>query len=210
MKNLGLKTRLKNPRDAFWDLKLRINTFGFVPAVGKPSDPDFQVHYVPTPYRKAFSILNHIGLGPDDTFADLGCGLGRVVFCANWLGVRKSIGVDINETLIAAAKDNVTRSGRSVEDVEFLAQPAQDTDFDDITAIYMFHPFGSGTMQEVMERLGDSLAKKPRNFRLAYENPVNAHVVDTVNGLHRIAEWPVDAGSGSTYAVTFWSTDPKT
>ena len=178
-----------------------------MPAIGKPTDPNFQVHYVPTPYRKAFKILKHMELDEEDTFADLGCGLGRVVFCAHWLGAKKSIGVDINEDLIASAQRNATRAKGNTTNIAFLAQPAQETDFDAVTSIYMFHPFGSGTMQEVMDKVSASLKARPRRFRLAYENPVNAHVVDAVDDLERLEDWPVDQQSGSTYAVAFWSTE---
>ena len=209
LQKFGVKTRLKKPFDAYWDFRLGVNTFGYAPAVGKPTDPDFQVHYMPTPYRKIFRILDRLAVTGEDVFTDLGCGLGRVVFCASHRGARKAIGVDINESLIAGALASRSKSRFSSDAVDFRCQPAQETDFDEVTLLYMFHPFGAGTMTEVMEALAASLKRAPRRFRLAYENPVNAGVVDGVDALTRFDDWEAAAGHGSNYAVSFWRTDPS-
>src|SRR5947209_14416336 len=71
----GIKTRLLNPYDAFWDWKLGVHTFGYHPASGKQGDSDWQLHYTPTPYADIFRLLRMVELGPDDVFVDLGGGL---------------------------------------------------------------------------------------------------------------------------------------
>src|SRR4029078_235190 len=81
----GIKARLLNPYDAYWDWKLGINTFCYHPASNE-RESDWKVHYPPTPYRDIFDLLRVVKLNGDDVFVDLGSGLGRAVFAAGWVG----------------------------------------------------------------------------------------------------------------------------
>ena len=76
----GYKTRLLNPHDEFWDRRLGVRTFGFHPGTGNAGDPDWQVHYAPTPYSEIFRLLNLVDLSNEDVFVDLGSGMGRTTF----------------------------------------------------------------------------------------------------------------------------------
>lgn len=202
LKGAGLKTRLLNPQDELWDQRLGVRTLGFLPAVGAPGSADWQGHYVPTPYRQIVRTLRHVGIGSDDVFVDLGSGLGRTVFAASRLGARKAVGVEIDEALTAAARANLERTRLRGRDIQFVCMPAQEYDFADTTLLYMFHPFGAGTMAEMLHRLEQALKERPRNLRIVYENPVNAAVLDRSERLERTGEW--SAGKGRRYATGFW------
>ena len=91
----GIKSRILNPYDAFWDQKLGIKTFGFYPARGQEGDRDWQTHYVPTTYYDLFRLFRMVNLGRDDIFVDLGSGLGRPVFAASWFGAKSAVGVEV-------------------------------------------------------------------------------------------------------------------
>lgn len=200
----GLKTRLLNPYDTFWDLRLGVNTLGYVPAVGDDSDPNYQVHYQPTAYAKLFKVLRRLEIGPDDSFLDLGCGLGRPVFAASHLGAKRSVGVEIDRDLVAAAQRNLNGSRLRGRNIEFIAAPAQEFSPTAITAIYMFHPFGPGTLQTFADALVSSIAMSPRRVRIAYENPVHGEVLDRAPAFRLIEEWPAGLVKSSAYAVQFW------
>lgn len=202
LKGAGLKTRLLNPRDELWDMRLGIHTLGFLPAVGVPGSAAWQGHYVPTPYSKVIASLRHVAIGPEDVFVDLGSGLGRTVFAASWLGARRAVGVEIDKSLTEAACANLSRFRLPDRDIEFFCLPAQAYDFQDTSLIYMFHPFGAGTMQQVCELIEAALAQRPRNLRIVYENPVNASVLDESKHLERIDRW--SAGKRGPYATAFW------
>jgi SAM-dependent methyltransferase len=202
LRGSGLKTRLLNPRDELWDQRLGVRTLGFLPAVGAPGSAEWQGHYVPTPYRKIIPALRHVGIGPDDVFVDLGSGLGRTVFAASWLGARRAVGVEIDAALTAAARTNLDRTRLRGRDIEFLCLAAQEYDFADATLLYMFHPFGAGTMEAVIRRLEKALEERPRSLRIVYENPVNAAVLERSEHLERTGSWP--AGKGRRYETAFW------
>ena len=204
MVEAGIGSRFLMPIDAIWDARLRVNTFGYKPAVGERGAPDFRVHYTPAPYRKVFKLLQHIDVGEDDIFVDYGCGLGRAVLAASWLGAKRAIGVDIDPQLISRARINRRKSRLRHADIAFVCTPAESYDPKDVTAIYMFHPFGPGTMAKVVERLVMSLDAAPRKVRIAYENPVCAGVIDASPRFRRMDDWPANRADGSPYAAAFW------
>lgn len=205
LRRASVKTRLLNPFDEYWDRRLGISTFGYVPSVGEADAPDLQMHYAPTPYRVIFRIIEHLDIGPDDTVVDFGCGPGRFAFAAGHAGCRRSVGVEIDATLHAQALENTARSTVPRERMEFNRVPVQEYDPVDVTRVYLFHPFGPGTLASVLGNFGRSIAASPRHVRIAYNNPVHAQVVDDAGIFTRTAEWKGN-GASLPYDVTFWET----
>lgn len=208
LRGLGLKDRAMHPYDYFWDLRLGVSTFGYYPAVGAADAPDFRVHYTPVPYGTLFRILRHVELGPDDVFADLGCGLGRTVFGASWLGARRAVGVEIERRLVDLASRNLSQNRFRARAVEFVCESAESYALADTTVIFMFHPFGEGTMRNVIGRLDQSLAHWPRRLRIAYLNPVHGRVLDASEQLVRSDQWSAPAyglSHNGRYEVGFWA-----
>lgn len=203
LKGSGIKTRMLNPVDEFWDRRLGVRTFGFRPAVGGPEQGNWRAHYVPTPYRRVLRTLRHVNVGPDDVFVDLGCGLGRTVFTASWLGVRKAVGVEIDPELVASAQASHRNSRLARQSVEFLCTPAEAYSPEDMTVLFMFHPFGESTMRDVVRALEASLTTRPRHLRVVYENPIHFAVLDESSSLKRTGSW-TGRRFGSPYAVNFW------
>jgi hypothetical protein len=199
----GLKTRLLHPRDEFWDRRLGVHTFGFTPAIGEPEAPDFRVHYTPAPYATLFRLFGEVQVGPEDVVVDYGSGLGRPVFLASWLGAKRAIGVEIDASLVAAARRNFEGSRLRDRDIEFVCTSAERYTPKDVTVVYMFHPFGAGTMQGVVRALEADLAARPRRLRIAYENPIHAEIFDQSRVWKRIGGWPAGT-SGSAYEAIFW------
>lgn len=202
---LGIKSRLLNPRDAVWDWRLGINTFGWAPEKGDRGSPYFQVHYSPTPYLRAKNAFTKAGLGADDVVLDLGCGLGRIVFLAAHMGARRARGVDLNADLVGRAGEMAARARIDGDRVSFETTPAEEAEVDDVTLVYMFHPFGAGTLQKVVTRLEQSLSRSPRSLRIIYENPVYDEVLETSASFERFAYWAPGAEPGSRYATSFWA-----
>ena len=205
IKGAGLKTRLLHPVDEFWDRRFGVHTVGFLPEVGDPEHPDFRAAYVPAHYRRIIASLRHVNVGPADTVVDLGCGLGRSVFAASWLGARLSVGVEIDADLVAKAQRSQRSSRLKDRDIEFVCAPAQTYSLADVTLIYMFNPFGSGIMREVVQQLEVALAQRPRKLRIVYENPIQGEVLDASRHLKRTDAWP-SGKAGSPHPLAFWET----
>jgi uncharacterized protein VirK/YbjX/predicted RNA methylase len=204
MTHAHLKTRLLNPIDELWDRRLGIRTVGFIPAVGDAAAPNWRAHYVPTRYVALIKALRHVGVGPNDTIIDYGCGLGRAVFAASWLGAKRAIGVEIDPALCAGAEANRRGCRLDPERIQFVCKPAETYVPVDASVIFLFHPFGAGTLKAVLDALEADLAERPRHVRLVYENPVHADVIDAMPQWRQTAAWPAGSRFTRPFATKFW------
>jgi SAM-dependent methyltransferase len=203
LQGTGVKTRLLNPHEEWCDRQLGIRTFGFAPAVGEPDTPQWQGHYQPSQYRDLYKMLRHADVGAGDVYMDLGCGLGRTVFAADHLGASRSVGVDINPEMIAACRDNLARCNGPRGTIEFIEAPAETVPQDDTTVLFMFHPFGAGTLKTVIDVLGEAHRRRPRRLRIVYYNAVYDELLGASGFLTRSGHWPATKGG---YPASFWTT----
>jgi hypothetical protein len=191
---------LMRAEDRIWEYRLGITTR----APGGVRDYEHR-GYATTPYRIIFMILNRLMLRPDDVFADIGCGRGRVLCCAVRYGVSQLIGIDDITDLAAAAQRNLLLL-RKPHDFshQIICAKAQNLDYRRFTAIYMFNPFGASTTREVMKAIGESLVCKPRPLRIAYVNPLQESVLADTGWLECYDDWGPDRLPGHKRRVSFW------
>ncbi|MGH6609745.1 MAG: methyltransferase domain-containing protein, partial [Burkholderiaceae bacterium] len=159
-------------------------------------------------YSTLFRILRHLNLTPSDVFVDLGCGLGRSIFSASWLGAKRAVGVEIEGQLVEQAGQNRSHARWRTRDIDFVHQSAEEYMHAETTVIFMFHPFGAGTMANVIRGLERTLADRPRHLRIAYLNPVHGQVLDASEQLVRIGHWPErqrERSGNGHYGVGFWA-----
>jgi predicted RNA methylase len=202
------KDRLLNPHDEFWDRRLGVRTFGYHPATGKPGDPDWKVHYTPTPYADIFRLLRTVRLNSNDVFVDFGSGMGRSVFAASWLGVARAIGVEVVQNLCDKANENYRQSRLVHRSIEFVSISAEAYQNPDMTVCFMFHPFGEATLTKVLCNIESG--RRGRQFpklRIIYVNPVFDFVLkrkDWLECIDRIPaarHWP---STGAHYEASLW------
>lgn len=203
LRGKGFKARLLHPVDELWDRRFGVHTVGFIPDHGAPDSLEWRGAYVPTQYRRIIAGLRHVGIGPDDVVVDLGCGLGRAVFAGSWLGAKRAVGVEIDAELVAQANRSLQRSRLKDRDIEFICTSAEEYSPTDMTILFMFNPFGAGTMQAVIKRLESELLQRPRHLRIVYENPLQYAVLDASSLLRRTGDWP-PGKAGSRHPVAFW------
>ncbi|NQY74832.1 MAG: class I SAM-dependent methyltransferase [Candidatus Margulisbacteria bacterium] len=80
--------------------------------------PTHELTYGETPYVTIDAIFKHIPHTEFNTFYDLGCGKGRVVFYVNARYKLKSIGVDVIPTFITVASK--IASVKNIKGVQFI------------------------------------------------------------------------------------------
>ena len=71
--------------------------------------------FVPTPLDVVVEMLKLAEVQKDDIVYDLGCGDGRIVILASKIYKCRSVGIDIDESCVKDAQDNVHLNG--VEDL---------------------------------------------------------------------------------------------
>ncbi len=202
LRGKGLKTRLLNPIDAFYDRILGVNTFAIKKYSGGMEESTWKSDYVPTSYKDIFTLLKHAKLDKNSMLIDFGCGSGRVVFAAAHLNARHSIGVEFDQGLFLAAESNKANA-KLKNKVEFFNQDAATFSIpDEANIFFFFNPFGFGTMSEVIKNIEQSIQDSPRKIAIIYLNPLfqDAFKISTV--LKLTHEWP----TGKTqYPAQFWT-----
>jgi SAM-dependent methyltransferase len=140
--------------------------------------PD-RVTYQPSGWRYLRRALRRRDVGPDDVFLDLGSGKGRVLCVAARYPFARVIGVEIAADLNAVARANLDRVRRRCRDVELVTADAVEYEIpDDVTVVYLYHPFVGDTFRRVMGNLVASLDRAPRELRLIYALPTLAAEVE--------------------------------
>lgn len=154
--------------DYFWENRFMVETTG---SAG-PSPTEEINAYGFVAYHSSFAMFNHLGLLPTDVVVDLGAGKGRVVTVAASYPVKRVVGVEIEPHLARAGRHNATFMRGRRAPIDFLCVSATEYNYDDATVITLFNPFGSETMHQVLKLLEQSLARRPRDLRIIYCNPI--------------------------------------
>jgi hypothetical protein len=75
--------------------------------------------WTPMSESAARKMMDMAEAGPDDFHVDLGSGDGRVNFCAIDYGVKKSLGVDVDDAILQVARDRLAKR-HPPPDLEFV------------------------------------------------------------------------------------------
>lgn len=185
--------------DRYWESLFNINTRG-----GAPSPHPDAHHYGYLAYHTYFSIFDRLQLTPADVVVDLGCGKGRVVCIAARYEIKSAVGVEIDPPLCAAAQANGQRLRLRRAPVGFACQSAVDFNYDEASVVVMFHPFGADTMRAVLDRWAESLARRPRKFRVVYGNPLLSPMLAARSWLRLYECWEPGAWSRIKFPVHFY------
>ncbi len=133
------------------------------------ADEPWRGDYLGSPWGVLGRSIKPDEVKTTDVFLDLGCGFGRVVLEAATLPFRRVIGVEVVEHLSDAARIAVRRNQHRLrcpnveivtEDVlEFKVPP-------DVTWIYLYEPFPDSVVEDVVERIVQSVRSEPRDVRI--------------------------------------------
>jgi SAM-dependent methyltransferase len=115
-------------------------------------------------------VLRELPITSTDVALDLGCGKGGALFSLSKF-FRRVTGVEISPELAAVAEKNIEKLG--IGNVGVIRSDAATFDIlDEYTYVYMFNPFTSPVMKQVLENLRASLERRPRSLIVIYKNPV--------------------------------------
>jgi tRNA A58 N-methylase Trm61 len=134
-----------------------------------------ELEYQPSDLRKIHCALRALQLGSDDVVIDYGAGLGRVVLAVSkYTSARTVIGIEHQAELYERAAKNLSaaRPKLRCQDVRIEYADARKFEVpDDVTVAYLFNPFAESSLQEVGNRIMDSLERVPRKLAVVYNNP---------------------------------------
>lgn len=153
---------MKMENETRWDRLLRIKTSG-----RDDSRADrFRYPYEPTPYCVLERLADSGYIGKENTLIDYGCGKGRVDFFLSYQTRCRSIGIDYDDRILNAAKEN-QRNAVSAGRTEFLLQDAAGYEVPkEADRFYFFNPFSIEIFRGVLQKIIDSYYESPREMLL--------------------------------------------
>lgn len=141
--------------------------------------PEKRLHasiYQPINYYTAEQLFKQVF--PKDvrgTLIDIGCGKGRIFGVGAAYHFKKIIGVDFSEKL---CKDALLTAKKIVDknntvSIKVVYQDAATYEIPvDVTTIFLFNPFDTKVMREVVKHINESQRLHPRPIKILYANPV--------------------------------------
>lgn len=153
--------------DSRWEKKLGIITG----AADYEKDDANHSRYEPTPYAVLERLAESGYIGKGNTLVDYGCGKGRVSFYLDHAVGCKTVGVEYDPTLAAAAEKNLSLySGRSGAEtrMRFVCETAENYAVGNADRFYFFNPFSVKILQTVLGRIRTSWYEDPREMYLFF------------------------------------------
>jgi predicted RNA methylase len=117
------------------------------------------IHYEPTPARAILDLVDQIPLHADDTFYDLGAGLGHVPILVHLLTGAAARGVEIEAAYCQHARRCAEALG--LAKVSFLNDDARDVDYADGAVFFMYTPFTGVVLEAVLAALAHQARRRP-------------------------------------------------
>jgi hypothetical protein len=131
--------------------------------------------YGPSAWFTLRRLLRRRDVGPEDCFVDFGSGMGRIVLQAARYPFGRVTGVDISPrfSAIARAAIDQNRASFRCREVEIVTVDVLDFEVpDDVSVAFFGNPFHGSVFAAVVQKLIDSVDRRPRTIRVIYNNPV--------------------------------------
>jgi hypothetical protein len=179
-----------------------VDTSGLVPAkhlvTGHANDEHVTAYYGVAPSILRSLIAHWRETVPPHpissyTFIDIGSGKGRGLLVASEYHFRQVIGIELNPSLAAIARQNVAHwigthaadpTSAPLAPIEVLEQDALDFEFPSTPVLlFLFHPFEAPVLRQLLRRIETQFAARPKSapepaLDLLYVNAECANVLD--------------------------------
>lgn len=143
-----------------------------VPEASKPLEPDM-VFYQPTPARVILEMIQRIGADENRCFIDIGSGLGLVPMLVHLLTGARTIGLEVDPAYHHYAGSRARALGIA-SGVEFRMIDAREADYGYADVIFLYTPFLSAMLDDVLAKLRDSCRPDVRIFSYGPCTPILA------------------------------------
>lgn len=147
--------------DQYDSLDLLISrTLGIIAPSGQIGElPPGMVAYQPTPARWLLDLAERALISAQDTFVDIGAGLGQAAILVALLSGARAIGIEIEPAYVVVARRSAAMLGLS--QVSFRTENAFDADLSVGTLFYLYTPFVGELLGQMFARLRREAASRP-------------------------------------------------
>ena len=155
-----------------WDKTLGIKTTGRDDVIAD----EYRYPYEPTPYRVLERLAGSGLVGETDVVLDYGCGKGRVGFFLSHIIGAKTIGIEYDDRIYAAAMENC-KTTLCAGKTDFVLTRAEEYQVPrDVNRCYFFNPFSAELLHRVMARILESWYEEPREIFLFFYYPSDEYI----------------------------------
>lgn len=163
---------MKAQRREDWDALLKIRTSGRDDSIADQNN----YPYEPTPYEVLNRLAGEGYIRKQNCVLDYGCGKGRVDFFLAYQVRCRCIGLDYDERMIEAARENQKRAV-SGERTEFIHGNAANYIVPErVDCCYFFNPFSLAVLEGTLCRIRESYYQHPRTIQLFFYYPSDEYV----------------------------------
>ena len=135
--------------------------------------------------RRIIRILKPL---QNDVFYDIGCGKGRCLCMLGRLALRQVVGIELDSSLVEAARSNARRLRGRRAPIEVRCQDAATADYSEGTIYFLYLPFGIETMKDVLDAIKRSIDENPRAITIVYYNALFGNVLQNIGWLKPVHE----------------------
>jgi len=129
--------------------------------------------YQPTSYEALNRVFEKYPFNEEDQFIDFGCGLGRVLFCAEKFGCNDVIGVEVNEVIYSELLDNIEKYEGKSKIRAYLCAAEKFHIESKANKFFFFNPFYKRHLVTVVNNIRKSLIAYPRSVYLFFTHRQN-------------------------------------
>jgi len=116
-------------------------------------------------------IFDFLEIDEKDSFVDIGCGKGYVLYYASKKKFYKISGIELDENLVGIAQSNF--KNLKIKNIEVYNEDASNfCKYSDFNYFFLFNPFKETTFIKVFDSIVASLKENPREITIIYLNPV--------------------------------------
>ena len=155
-----------------WDKLLKIKTTGR----DDTHSNQYCYPYEPTPYCVLERMANYGILDKKNVLLDYGTGKGRVCFFLSYQIRCHTMGIEYDEQIFAAAKEN-ERNAASGRMTSFIKEHAEEYVIPaEVDCCYFFNPFSVELLRKVLAKIYDSCYANAKSMRLFFYYPSDEYV----------------------------------
>lgn len=177
-RRLWMPSRLQQLANSVADRLMGIESAGGVSLEALGLETSQGTDYLVTSWFKLLRvrrILDDLDISTGDVFLDLGAGKGRMLWLAARYPFGRVIGVELAAELAETARRNLARHQRRLACRDIRVEVSDAAEYglpDDVSVVYLNHPFTGATFERVAGNLCASVARNPRVLVLIYNHPV--------------------------------------
>ncbi len=145
----------------------------------KGIDTEHATIYMPVSYDVVEDVFKQYNPAQSKHFIDIGCGKGRAMCVAAYMGATNITGIDFSKEFCEQSKKNLATVKQQFPCLKYNILNNDAFYYEiptDADCIFMFNPFDDVIMSGVIENIEISQEENPRSITIIYANPMEKHL----------------------------------